>query len=364
MANFAGSSQATRSAGHCGARDKALVIVSIVGYRNADDVSACLRALARSEHREFIVSVCENGGGRAFDALISNLQGIAEPSSEALQPDDDRIERTWSGVLLPHGQPIHVLQAKSNFGFASGVNLTIRQFVKEPNWSAVWLLNPDAEPEPDALAALVARSGETGAAIVGSRLIFRATDRVQLYGGRWRPLIARGFNIGLNAPKDAAVDVSEIEQSMTYVSGASLYATRAFVNEAGLMDEDYFLYGEEVDWCMRIDNRRLAYAHASVVYHRHGAAIGSNRNRQERSMLSVYLDERNKLRISRRYFPRLYPIILVTTFVLLSQYVYLGAYRNAMIALRGWMAGVRGEIGPPKFMSLTRDDAIDEAHRI
>ena len=122
----------------------------------------------------------------------------------------------------PSGQPMHVFQAKENLGFAGGVNVTLRQFADDPKWSGVWLLNPDAEPEPAALAALIARAAETGAAIVGGALVSRATGRIQLYAGRWRRVIARGFNIGLNQARNAKVDVVEIERSMTYISGASL----------------------------------------------------------------------------------------------------------------------------------------------
>src|SRR3954471_4207611 len=44
------------------------VAVAIVGYRNADDVCACVTALARSTHDDFEVVICENGGGDAFEA--------------------------------------------------------------------------------------------------------------------------------------------------------------------------------------------------------------------------------------------------------------------------------------------------------
>ena len=117
------------------------------------------------------------------------------------------------------------------------------------------------------------------------------------------------------------------------------------------MNEDYFLYCEDVDWCMRVNPNRLRFAPEAIVYHRHGAAIGSNRIRKKRSRLSVYLDERNKLLLSRRFYPALYPVIVIVTLPLLAQYVVQGAFRNAGFALQGWFAGIRGEVGPPKFMA-------------
>jgi N-acetylglucosaminyl-diphospho-decaprenol L-rhamnosyltransferase len=122
--------------------------------------------------------------------------------------------------------------------------------------------------------------------------VSKSTQRVQCYGSRWRPLMGRGFNIGLGAFLDAVPDIDEVERTMNYVSGASLFATREYIENIGLMDERYFLYCEEVDWCLRRGRHRLGYAHDSIVNHAHGTTLGSNSDPRKRSKLSVYLDEK------------------------------------------------------------------------
>jgi N-acetylglucosaminyl-diphospho-decaprenol L-rhamnosyltransferase len=336
------------STGHDAAHG--FVIVSVVGFRNPDDLRKCLTALVKSEHKDFIVSICENGGPAAFDSLVQSLSGVALAAGDNPPIGDPRIDRIWSGALFGDNQPVYVLRAKSNLGFAGGVNATVNQLLEDPRWTAVWLLNPDAEPDPRALLALWRRQRETGAAIVGGRLVFQDTDLIQLYGGRWRPLMARGFNIGLGSAKDAPVDVDKIERSMTHVNGASMFVSRTFVETVGMMPEDYFLYAEEVDWCLRAESSQLRYAHDCVVYHRFGTTIGSSRDRGKGSDLSLYLEERNKLLLSRRFYPKLYPIIVIVTLTLLSQFIFKGATRKIPIAFRGWMAGLRGERGPPEFL--------------
>lgn len=64
--------------------------------------------------------------------------------------------------------------------------------------------------------------------------------RVQSCGGRWRPPIARGLNIGLNASRNAVPDFDAIGRSMNHIVGASLFAAREYVESVGLMDERYF----------------------------------------------------------------------------------------------------------------------------
>ena len=332
-------------------RDWEPVVIAIVGYRNPDDVRTCLSALARATKNNFLVSICENGGRTSYLALIEKLDGLVEFVGAAPQLLDVRVVEACAGRLRTGGQPIRIYRANDNLGYAGGVNLCIRQLGSTERWSALWLLNPDTEPDPEALAALIARAREGSFGVVSSRLVFKSTQRVQSYGGRWRPLMARGFNIGMNAAPDAGADIDAIERAMNYVSGASLFATRGYVESVGLMDERYFLYCEEVDWCFRRGRHRLGYAHDSLVYHAHGTTMGSSVSRKQRSGLSIYLDERNKLLFTRRFFPVLYPVVIVTSAVLTLQYLKAGAVKNFLVALSGWWAGLRGEEGAPVRMA-------------
>lgn len=324
--------------------------IAMVGFRNAHDVVPCLEALTHSTDPAFAVHVCENGGPAAAADLIDAVATIAEPDGAV--GDDTPTDLVWSGRLRPGGQPVRILCPGGNLGYAGGVNRAIVDSRATPGRDGVWVLNPDTEPEPDALAALRAHAagGPHGPyGIVGCRLVLRATGRVQLYGGRWRKWLARGYNIGLHAPADVRPDVAAVEAAMTYVNGASMFVSEAFLADAGLMDDRYFLYNEEVDWCFRgrAMGHRLGYAHDAVVIHAHGSTIGSNVVKRRRSPLAVYLDERNKLLFTRRFHPAIYPLVAVLTLGLTAQYLRHGALRNWLVALRGWAAGVRGEEGPP-----------------
>ena len=68
-----------------------LVAIVIVGYRNPDDIRACLTALQKSSETNFIILVCENGGRDAFVNLILEIQALVEPSSEIPEIVDERV---------------------------------------------------------------------------------------------------------------------------------------------------------------------------------------------------------------------------------------------------------------------------------
>jgi N-acetylglucosaminyl-diphospho-decaprenol L-rhamnosyltransferase len=334
----------SRQVGHDG-----VIVIAIVGYRNADDVATCVAALSRAAEKNFLVSICENGGREAYRDLISALEKLVEPVNTTQTILDERVADIWSGRLLQGNQRIRIYRAKSNIGYAGGINICIRQIDPAESWSALWVLNPDTEPDPNALTALAARARACDYGMIASRIVVKSTQRIQTYGGRWRPLMARGFNIGWDAPRDAVPDVAEIEASMMYVPGGSMFVTREYVEGVGLLDERYFLYCEEVDWCFRRGHRRIGYAHNSIVYHSVGTTIGSNFDPKKRSRLSVYLDERNKLLFTRRFYPAHYPLVIVTTLLLTLQYLESGAVKNFFVALSGWCAGLRGEEGPPRW---------------
>lgn len=320
------------------------VKIVIVTYRNPEDVVACLGSLAEMNHTNFAVHICENGGMAAQTELAAALM-----KGHVASPVSDGEGSMWQGTLKS-GQEVRISVEPSNPGYAGGVNSVLRAIATKSDWQAVWVLNADTAVDPGALGALVAHSKSGNYGITGSRLINKNTGRVQLYGGRWRKWMARGFNIGLNEPADAKPSVEAIEGAMDYVSGASMLVTRTYVETIGLMTEEFFLYGEDVEWCLRRGAFALGYAHNSIVYHSVGGAIGSNQNRKMRTRLSVYLDERSKLMVTRQKYPDIYPIVAVITLLLNSQYLVAGSWRNFFYAIEGWWAGVRGETGKPYWL--------------
>ena len=299
------------------------IAVAIVGYRNPHDVSACVAALARSTHDDFEIVICENGGGGAFEAL-----------------------RTALPAKLPEGQPIILIQAPGNGGYASGVNICI---AAAPQADAWWILNPDTESSPGAMAALVSRLAQ-GFDAVGGTVHF-ANGRVQSRGGIWRAWLGRAESIGHGEPLATPPDSDDIERRQNYLSGASMLVGRRFLERAGPMPEDFFLYAEEVDWCLTARERglKLGFAPGADVLHRQGTTTGTTQQLSTRSWLSVYLDERNKMLVTRRHFPARLPVAAAAALLLIGlRYLRKGAVRQFGYGVSGWFAGLRGESGPPR----------------
>ena len=302
------------------------VAVCIVSFRNVSDVEHCLKALSLSTYREFRVVICENGGLEAYERLRAALP------------------RT-----LPGGQAVEILSAPENPGYAGGVN---RCMAAAPESSAWWVLNPDTQPEPEALTQMMARLAAGDCDAAGCTICTPA-GIVESRGGRWRAWLARAVSIDRAMAAGDTTDLAAVEAQLSFLSGASMLVGRRFLERAGPMREDYFLYAEEVEWCLRAGARglRLGMAPDARVLHHQGTTTGSVAQISERSRTAVYLDERNKLLVTRDCFPRRLPVAALAALALIfMRFPRRRAWAQLGFALQGWRAGLRDERGPPSWV--------------
>lgn len=303
------------------------VAVAIVGFRNVHDIVRCVRALEMSDYQNFQVVICENGGREAFSGLKENIP-----------------------LSLPNGQIVRLIEAPGNGGFASGVNICIAESSDADAW---WILNPDTEPSQGSMAALVdgLRGGNDA---VGGVLHF-PNGLIQNCGGKWRSWFARTVAIGNGEPVEAVPNQSVVELEQMFLSGASMMVSRKFIEIVGLMSEEFFLYCEEIDWCLnaRAVGMRLGFAPSALVLHHQGTTTGYHSDVKTRSHVSVYLDERNKMLLTRRHFPLQLPVAAVAALLLIGmRYLRRGAVRQFGYGISGWQAGLRGKNGPPPWLKL------------
>ena len=304
------------------------VSVCIVAFRNVPDVVACLAALARSSYADFEVLICENGGQTAYEALIAQLP-----------------------ATLPAGQIVRAVRAPRNLGYAGGVNVGIRE---TPNADAWWILNPDTLPQPQSLERLVARLQVGDCDAVGPT-VYLPDGRVQSHGGRWRPWLARAVSIGHGSAHGAPPDPARIEREQNYLNGASMVIGRRFLEIVGPMREDYFLYCEEVEWCLRGLQRgiRLGYAPGADVLHLTGTTTGSYTAIRNRPQTPIYLGERNKLLTTRDRYPLRLPVAALAALAFAClRFCRARAWRQFGYAMSGLTAGLRGERGPPAWLDV------------
>lgn len=311
--------------------------VIIVSYCSADVIEACLDSLRAMTQVTLRVAVCENASPDDTAAIITAWAGQQDVTFAEAAPGDT--------PPFPENMPwLTVIKAPRNLGFAGGVNIGLRWFLAQPDVDLFWILNPDSMAAPDtARRYLDCAATADPFALMGGRTLFAAAPRlVQSDGGRIRRGtggICVNVNNGL-APENAIPPRAE---TLHFLSGANMVASRAFITAAGLMREDYFLYYEEVDWACRRGALPLITCPEAVVYHHAGTAIGSANATQRATGFANYFNYRNRIRFVWRFN---WPILPVTYALSLGQIVKI-AMRDGKDAALGAFLGLN-HLPPPR----------------
>jgi GT2 family glycosyltransferase len=260
--------------------------IVIVNYRTADLVIACVRSLC-AEARNLV---------RPHLALVDN--GSADGSAERIAAAI--VDEGWSSW-------VSLLPLVDNRGFSAGNNAGIRFLLQSPQPPGYFLLlNPDTVARPGALRALLdLAEAHPKAGIIGSRLedpagiaqqsVFRFPSAI----GQLEQGLRLGIASRLLSRWRVIVPQPEHACQADWVSGASMLIRREVLDAIGLLDEGYFLYFEEVDFCLRAARAGWERWHepGSRVVHLMGQSTGiADRTASTRRVPAYILESR------RRYF--------------------------------------------------------------
>jgi len=243
------------------------VAIVIVTYNSARDIDRALRSLA--------------------DAPPATPHEILVVDNASADDTVTRIRASWPGVRL--------IASPSNLGFAAANNRAIRESSSE----LVLLLNPDTSVPRGAIDRLVAPlDARLDVAIVGPRIV-DGDGRAELsFGSMITPLtelkqkvLVVGNDRGVRPIVSMVDRMTRRTRAVDWVSGACLLIRRADLEAAGLLDERFFLYTEDVDLCASVRRRgRTVLFTADVeIQHLRGRSAGATTAvAYRRSQLAFY----------------------------------------------------------------------------
>lgn len=182
--------------------------------------------------------------------------------------------------------PVRVLQSGRNGGYGAGNNVGIRAGLPDgskPDF--YYVLNSDAFPEDEAIQALMnhlishPQTGFAGSYIQGeARETHLTTFRFPSIASEFEEAIRFGPVTRLLKNFKVPLETPEHTCSVDWLAGASLMMRREALDQAGLFDEDFFLYFDEVDLCRRAARTgwRTDFVAESVVTHIGSVSTGMN----------------------------------------------------------------------------------------
>jgi len=243
------------------------VAIVIVTYNSARDIDRALRSLA--------------------DPPPATPHEILVVDNASADDTVTRVRASWPAVRL--------IASPSNLGFAAANNRGIRQSSSE----LVLLLNPDTSVPRGAIDRLVAHlDARPDVAIVGPRIV-DGEGRAELsFGSMIAPLtelrqkvLVVGNDRGVRPIVSMVDRMTRRTREVDWVSGACLLIRRADLEAAGLLDERFFLYTEDVDLCasVRRRGRTVLFAADVEIQHLRGRSAGATTAAAyRRSQLAFY----------------------------------------------------------------------------
>ena len=244
------------------------VYVSLVNYNGFRDTIECIQSLQKIDYTNFrIVIVDNNSTDESFSTLSERYK-------------DDR------SIILIH--------ANTNGGFSAGNNLAFRKAVDD-DADYILLLNNDTIVEPDFLTVMMEAAKENDRAVIAPLILYNSDrNRIWYAGGEFDTRTGLSHHCFWNKSVN---EVSLRNQSVSFITGCCCLLPISVVNTIGYMDEEFFLYAEDIDYCCRMSRAgyEMHFVPQAVIYHKVSASTNKS------SDFSTALSTRNGLIVIDRY---------------------------------------------------------------
>lgn len=346
------------------------VVAVVLNWNGWLDTVECIESLLRSTYPVDHIVVCDNGSSDGSlekmrewaEGLINIETGVGDarqrwsyvPSQKPLPYTSIAAGDLENNQSLAPDTPLIFLRLDENRGYAGGNNKGIRFAIERYGADFVWILNNDTVIDRLALDAMLSVATQDSAiGMVGPKVLrYDRPDTIQVVGGgRMLPYLGYESQLGRGQRNGPRFSKSG---TMDHLIGASLLVRAQAVRDVGDMDESYFLYREETDWCVRMRRNgwKMWCCANATVWHKEGKSLGF------KSVLHDYYSVRNFLLLVRRFYPLALPsaMLIFGLRAVLPKLARLQFRRLlfVLLAFRDFVFGNHGRVHAEEFLTRFR----------
>lgn len=259
----------------------------------------------------FVILVNYNGINDTLDCinsiLATQLEGVSIVVVDNASDKDETIEikNKYPNVIT--------IRSTVNGGFSAGNNIGIK-YALEHGATYIMLLNNDTIIAPDMISLLLTYCNDK-TITVPKMLYYSEKEKVWYGGGEINRWTGTAVHCDLNRK-----EVPQSRRFCTFATGCCMMIKADIFTTIGLLNENYFMYSEDVDFCIRLLNYgiRIEYIPQAKLWHKVGASSGG-----EMSPFSTYYGTRNRLNLireNRSFFHKTaYWYCLITRYIRMIQ---------------------------------------------
>ncbi len=267
-----------------------MIYIVTINYNNSTDTIECLKSLeaVKTEYRVFVVDNASNSDD--YERLKRFVEEL---------PDGICVGNGRDNSLFEGDTRVVLIREDANLGFSGGNNRAISIARRRNDFEAVVLLNNDTVVHPDFLSEMIRFSSSHPAAdLMGGRIFLYKPDDVLWYdGGKYNPHIGKAIHLHINQRISDVQSVNTPHET-GFITGCLLFISKRCLDTVGLLDEEMFMYGEDLDYCIRAQKcgLKLFQVPSSVIWHKFSASSGG-----EFSTFSGYWIIRNRFWVARKH---------------------------------------------------------------
>ena len=240
---------------------------------------------------------------------LESLKNITYPNYEVIIVDNGSEGNDAQVLKERFSDYVHLMQNDRNYGFAEGNNIGMRYALEKLNPDYILLLNNDTVVQPYFLTELVdVAQNDSNIGILGPKIYYYSKPQtIDFAGGGLLRRIGHSFHIGAHRTDKGQYDrLTEVD----FITGCALLIGTGVVDRIGLLDPDYFVYSEDLDWCVRAKDAgyRIIFVPQAKIWHKGTSTLGLM------SPAYIYLTTRSRIVFIKKNTSILNFILLFTPF--------------------------------------------------
>lgn len=279
------------------------VYIIIINYNGWQDTIECIESILRNTYKNYQIIIIDNNStddslyyikqwaegnihiwinpSNQLKKLLSGhiqkpIQYIVYTKDEALRGGNLYLENKIKSNFIQDNtktyNPIIIIHSEKNLGFSGGNNLAIKYALKKDDFEYILLINNDTVVHESFLREMISTIKSNDAnGIVGAKIYhYTKPNKLWFNGGK--------FNIWTNRTTHTTKENKFAKSECNFITGCVMLIRKNTIKQIGLLDEDYFMYLEDLDFCFRAiqNGYKLFISHNSKIWHKVGSSSGGN----------------------------------------------------------------------------------------
>lgn len=211
---------------------------------------------------------------------------------------DNSYEKLQAYICEKQYDYVTLIKSEKNTGFAGGNNIAIKQALAE-GMDYVILLNNDTVVDKQFVEYLIEPFNTYEDCYASVSKIYYESDRNKIWyaGGSFSYNTGKVVHWRYGEEETGA---KEDIQKVTFATGCSLCISKECIQNIGLLSEEYFLYDEDTDYCLRIleSCHNIYYTPNSIIYHKVNAST-----KKKKGLIDYYMT-RNRIYLIRKFIKK------------------------------------------------------------